>query len=359
LGHSTLYKHHARSGQMTCASALMRADDMLAVALPHLSGDSCIVLIPLLYLLLSLAGVLAAYSSVMALLQMLVHGDVARRVYFASVLIYSTCSFLLLLCMCVVPKSAFAMWAGVTILQSAWGLALLFVTYDVMLKGVQRIGGEFSVREAVGRNWSILVLLVAYEIAVITIAYGSALAAAILPLGGTQTMVWRVHMWSAVGVTTGAVTIGSITANLMIDRIELVCKANPTVRATTELFVAKLMLYRRMLQCSLIAFLSLFVLGATILPFYYFFAFTYVVLVQLIIIVTFRVYGKTISKEEARANCVLRLLFFLASLPCASPSQSAFMTDDARLARLHTESMITVEFIMLDMFNSSRAVSSA
>jgi len=339
-----------------CSSPLLGPDLMLASAMPPLPGDECILVKPLFYVLIAAVGLVALVSITMSLSQLVNTSSYARVLYFCVTISFNACAFALLVLQSLDYATAFWVWTVIVVMDALWVSALLVVTHDVIFKGVQRMGGTFSIRAAMGEHWTaILAYCVMLEL-ILLAAVIPLFGAAVAPPGPTRTAWWRTFQAGmAANMAMGPLFAGKVI-DIVIERIHLVTAANSDVRPVVADYVTKMKRFKYTTSAVGFVFFCVGVACAVIVPYYYFIECLYILGIQSIIFVSTRVYARPHSSDAvAKQGCFARAVSRMCSLIAAGSTASSDSGGSGMPPVFENRSLVTVQFIVLDMFNSSSA----
>ena len=333
---------------------------MLAPLMPALpnGADACILFPPLLYALLAVVGALCAVSCALSFSQLLIISPGRKPValFFVMSMLFSSMSFAMLVLMVTRPEYAVNAWAGIIATNGVWGPSFFFANVHVLLKSVQRMGGTFSIRAAMGEHWTaILAYCVMLEL-ILLAAVIPLFGAAVAPPGPTRTAWWRTFQAGmAANMAMGPLFAGKVI-DIVIERIHLVTAANSDVRPVVADYVTKMKRFKYTTSAVGFVFFCVGVACAVIVPYYYFIECLYILGIQSIIFVSTRVYARPHSSDAvAKQGCFARAVSRMCSLIAAGSTASSDSGGSGMPPVFENRSLVTVQFIVLDMFNSSSA----
>ena len=332
---------------------------MLAPLMPALpnGADACILFPPLLYALLAVVGALCAVSCALSFSQLLIisPGRKPVAVFFVMSMLFSSMSFAMLVLMVTRPEYAVNAWAGIIATNGVWGPSFFFANVHVLLKSVQRMGGTFSLKAAMGNNYPLIATLTALIYIGFLVTLVSIFACVGLPAGSReQNIAWRAYMaCMAMDIAVG-IAFGEVAIDMLLERINAVCAETPEITPLLAPAVRRLRRLKLVGLGTAVVNVGIFTVCAVILPYYYFMAAIYVISLQLIVIASTRVYGRRFTLQDASERCFIRWMTWTRLAACFDDKRDVLVTTSPPQAREEAaRSLITVDVIMLSMFDSS------
>jgi len=355
-----------------CSSPWFGPDVFLAPLMPPPlpnGFDACILFTPLLYLLVAGVGACSAAVTLLSVRQLLVNRSPIRVAFFSASIAFNIAAFALLVFMCFRPENAVAVWVTMMMGDAIWALTLFAVTFEVLINGVKKMRGDFSMRAAMGRHTWVIISTATVSNITTGLAAFAAVGVVLVDEGPTRTWWWRAFMGLMALNMASSFAFGITAIDMVAEHIDAACLANPSIVAMVTPFRKQLRYMK--LVCSLMGVVDtiMFAAGAVVMPFYYFCAIMYIYTLQLLVLSSVRVYGRDFSLVTAKKSRFVRWLLasklascFKILFPAATFAASAehdhnndddddTSTEEQNRAA-DNQSLVTVDVIVFSMFDA-------